>query len=84
MAEDLWAEVRTLEEAAERAGGYVLPPWQAEKNEQGERELAAIRDYALKHSKRVCEMDEADWAELGLAPTQAEALPPLAKAGPNR
>ena len=39
MDERKWQEMRELDEAAERAGGYVALPWTLPPNPQGEKEL---------------------------------------------
>ena len=42
LDERKWQEMRELDEAAERAGGYVALPWTLPPNPQGEKEFEGI------------------------------------------
>ena len=47
MDERKWQEMRELDEAAERAGGYVALPRTLPPNPQGEKEFTAMRRYSI-------------------------------------
>ena len=47
MDERKWQEMRELDEAAKRAGGYVALPWTLPPNPQGEKEFTAMRRYSI-------------------------------------
>ncbi len=46
-------EMRELDEAAERAGGYVALPWTLPPNPQGEKEFTAMRRYSIEMEKPI-------------------------------
>ena len=51
MDERKWQEMRELDEAAERAGGYVALPWTLPPNPQGEKEFTAMRRYSIENGE---------------------------------
>lgn len=53
MDERKWQEMRELDEAAERAGGYVALPWTLPPNPQGEKEFTAMRRYSIEMEKPI-------------------------------
>lgn len=72
MTEKILIEAREIEDAAERAGGYVAPPWSLTANPQGEREFTAIRRYSLKTKKPVSAFTEEDYRAIGISDLRAQ------------
>lgn len=66
MTEKILADVREIDAAAEKAGGYVAFPDTLKANPMGEREFAAIRSYSLKHNKPICDLTKTDYEKIGL------------------
>ena len=59
-------EMRELDEIADRAGGYVMPPWDMQPNPEGEREFTLMRQYALAHNIPMSKLAPEDYAKMGL------------------
>lgn len=66
MDERKWQEMRELDEAAERAGGYVAPPWTLSPNPQGEKEFTAMRRYSIEKGKPISSFTEEDYRAIGI------------------
>lgn len=58
-------EMRELDEAAERAGGYVALPWTLPPNPQGEKEFTARR-YSIEMEKPISVFTEEDYYAIGI------------------
>ena len=56
-------EMRELDEAAERAGGYVALPWTLPPNPQGEK---AMRRYSIEMEKPISVFTEEDYYAIGI------------------
>ena len=69
--EDHITKLKAIEEldvVADRAGGYVLPPWDLEENPEGMRKFSAIRQYALENNKPISQFTEEDYRNIGVEP----------------
>ena len=66
MDERKWQEMRELDEAAERAGGYVALPRTLPPNPQGEKEFTAIRRYSIEMEKPISAFTEKDYYAIGI------------------
>lgn len=65
MNERKWQEMRELDEAAERAGGYVALP-RTLPNPQGEKEFTAMRRYSIEIEKPISAFTEKDYYAIGI------------------
>ena len=66
MDERKWQEMRELDEAAERAGGYVALPRTLLPNPQGEKEFTAMRRYSIEMEKPISVFTEEDCYAIGI------------------
>lgn len=66
MTEKVLKQIRALDAAAEKAGGYVLPPSEARVSEKAQREFAAMRRYALKNKKAISHFTDEDFRIMGI------------------
>lgn len=66
MDERKWQEMRELDEAAERDGGYVALPWTLPPNPQGEKESTAMRRYSIEMEKPISVFTEEDYYAIGI------------------
>lgn len=66
MDERKWQEMRELDEAAERAGGYVTLPWTLPPNPQGEKEVTAMRRYSIEREKLISAFTEKNYYAIGI------------------
>ena len=57
-----------LEDAAERAGGYVLPPESFKLDEKRMEEFIAIRCYCIETGKPISQLTEEDYRKIGVSP----------------
>ena len=61
-------QMRELENAAERAGGYVADPRTIKKNPKGEKDFTAIRRYCFERKISISDMTEEDYKNIGVCP----------------
>ncbi len=61
-------ETEDLDDLAEKAGGYVIPPWKLESNPEGERAFIIMRQYSLKHNICMSKFTEEDYRKMGIEP----------------
>lgn len=61
MDERKWQEMRELDEAAERAGGYVALPWMLPPNPQGGKAFTAVRRCSIEMEKPISAFTEEDY-----------------------
>ncbi len=66
MTQEILKQIRELDAAAERAGGYVLSPEEGRASERARREFSVMRQYSLKHKKPIREFTEADYHVMGI------------------
>lgn len=66
MDERKWQEMRELDEAAERDGGYVALPWTLPPNPRGEKEFTAMRRYSIEMEKPISAFTEKDYFAIGI------------------
>ena len=66
MDERKWQEMRELDEAAERAGGYVALPRTLAPNPQGEKGFTAMRRYSIEMEKPISVFTEEDYYAIGI------------------
>lgn len=66
MTERILIEAREFEAAAEKAGGYVAPPWTLSPNPQGEKEFTAMRRYSIEKGKPISSFTEEDYRAIGI------------------
>lgn len=71
MTQEILKQIRELDAAAERAGGYVLSPEEGRTSERAKREFTAMRQYSLKHNKPIREFTDADYRAMGITRPQA-------------
>ncbi len=57
-----------LDDLAEKAGGYVIPPWALEKDPEWERDFARLREYSIKHKIPMSRFTKEDYLKLGIEP----------------
>lgn len=67
MTQQTRKKIRELEEAAEKAGGYVTPPWELQYSEDGERDFTALRRYSLKIGKPMSRFTREDYKNAGVS-----------------
>ncbi len=78
MDERKWQEMRELDEAAERAGGYVALPRTLPPNPQGEKGFTAMRRYSIEMEKPISVFTEEDYYAIGIRDLSFIKYPPSA------
>lgn len=68
MTEQDIRDMRELDEAAERAGGYVADPRTVKRDEKFEKDFSTMRQYCLKTRKKFSELGEEDYKKMGIRP----------------
>lgn len=68
MTKKVLIEIRELEAAAERAGGYVTTPWDRQADAAKCKEFSALRQYSLKTGKPMSRFVDADYISAGVKP----------------
>lgn len=66
MTEKILKQIRALDAAAEKAGGYVLPPSEAHVSERAQREFAIMRQYSLRIKKPIGHFTDEDFRVMGI------------------
>lgn len=66
MTKKVFIPTEELEEAAEKAGGYVAAPGSLIANPDGEREFSAIRQYSIMHNKPISKFTDEDYRKIGI------------------
>lgn len=61
MTKEALKKVRIIDAAAERAGGYVLPPSCVIKNPEGERVFTEMRQYSLRTGVPMSKLNRKDF-----------------------
>ncbi len=64
-------EIEDLDDLAEKAGRYVIPPWELESNPEGERKFTIMRQYSLKHNICMSKFTREDYRKMGIDPPKA-------------
>ncbi len=70
MDQEFREEMEALDRAAERAGGYVTPPWELENWEEGMKEFSRMRKYSLEHKIPITQFTKEDYQKLGIRPPE--------------
>ena len=63
-------EIEDLDDLAEKAGGYVIPPWELESNPEGEKAFTIMRQYSLKHNICMSKFTKEDYRKMGIKPPE--------------
>ncbi len=66
MTKRVLIQARELENAAERAGGYVAPPGSLKENRAGMMKFSAVRQYSLQHNKPISQLTAEDYRKMGI------------------
>lgn len=66
MTAKVLKQIRELDAAAEKAGGYVLPPSEARVSKKREAEFSVMRQYSLKHKKSIQKFTDDDYRAMGI------------------
>ena len=66
MTKKVLIQSRELENAAEKAGGYVASPGSLRDNPAGMREFSAIRRYSIQEKKPISQLTEEDYRKIGI------------------
>lgn len=69
MTKKVLSEIRELDAAAEKAGGYVALPGSIKPNPKGERDFTAVRQYSMKHKIPVSKLTSEDYQKIGISKT---------------
>lgn len=69
MTKKVLSEIRELDTAAEKAGGYVLSPGSVRPNPKGERDFTAIRQYSMQNKIPVSKLTNEDYRKIGISKT---------------
>lgn len=68
MSEKDIMDMRILDELAEKAGGYVVPPESVIKSKKFQEDFTTMRRYCITHKKKFAELTEKDYDEMGIRP----------------
>lgn len=68
MTEKDIADMRELDELAEKAGGYVMPPSSVRHSKKFEEDFTTMRKYCVKHNKKIGELTIEDYDIMGIRP----------------
>lgn len=66
MTQKALAQIRELDAAAEKAGGYVADPRTVKPNPKGERDFAAARSYSRQHGIPMHKLTDNDYKKIGI------------------
>ena len=67
MTQKVLAQIRELDAAAEKAGGYVADPRTVKPNPQGEKNFSTVRNYSLKHGIPMHKLTAHDYERMGIS-----------------
>lgn len=68
MSEQDIRVMRELDELAEKAGGYVLPPEEVKHSKKFEEDFTVMRKYCVANNKRFSELTVEDYDIMGIRP----------------
>ena len=68
MSEQDILAMRKLDELAEQAGGYVVPPEAIEHSEKFENDFSVMRKYCVTNNKSFSELTVKDYDLMGIRP----------------
>ena len=68
MSEQDIRAMRILDELAEEAGGYVLPPESVEHSKKFEEDFSVMRKYCVDNKKSFSELTVKDYDLMGIRP----------------
>lgn len=68
MSEQDIRAMRVLDELAEEAGGYVVPPKAVEHSEKFEKDFSIMRKYCITNNKSFSELTVQDYDSMGIRP----------------
>lgn len=66
MTQKVLAQIRELDAAAEKAGGYVADPSTVRPNLKGERDFTAARQYSLQTGIPMHKLTREDYRRIGI------------------
>lgn len=66
MTKKVLIQSKALEQAAERAGGFVAAPGTLKPNPKKENEFALIRKYSLQHGIPISMLTQDDYKKMGI------------------
>lgn len=68
MSEQDIRAMKVLDELAEEAGGYVVPPESVEHSEKFEEDFSIMRKYCIDNNKKFIELTIKDYDLMGIRP----------------
>lgn len=68
MSEKDIRAMRKLDELAEKAGGYVVPPESVEHSKKFEEDFSTMRKYCISNNKSFSELTIKDYDAMGIRP----------------